>query len=56
MALTRAVAHFGSVRTLPSTRQFFRCAKLCSTGARTAASALLDNFWLRVSGRLRAAL
>ncbi len=44
MALTRAVAHFGSVRTLRRTRQFFRCAKPCSTGARTAASAVSDNY------------
>ena len=35
--LTRAVAHVGSVRTLPSTRQFLRWAKPCSTEARTAA-------------------
>ena len=43
-ALTRVVAHVGSVRTLPRTRQFFRWAKPCSTGALTAASALLDSF------------
>jgi hypothetical protein len=55
-ALTRVVAHFGSVRTLPRTRQFLRWAKPCSTGARTAASALLDSFCPRVRGRLRAAL
>ncbi|MFE7332990.1 hypothetical protein ACFU8W_51055 [Streptomyces sp. NPDC057565] len=39
-ARTSAVTHFGSVRTLLRTRQFFRCAKPCSTGTRTAASAL----------------
>ncbi|EKX60308.1 hypothetical protein STRIP9103_02582 [Streptomyces ipomoeae 91-03] len=43
-ALTSVVAHFGSVRTWPSTRQFFRWGKPCSTGARTAASALLESF------------
>jgi hypothetical protein len=48
--LTRAVAHFGSVRTLPRTRQFLRWAKPCSTGARAAASALLDSFCPRVRG------
>lgn len=32
-ALTSAVAHFGSVRTLRSTRQFFRCVKPCYTDA-----------------------
>ncbi len=56
MALTREVAHFRSVRTLPSARQFVRRAKPYSTGARTAASAVLDNLWLRGSSRLRAAL
>lgn len=56
MALTREVAHFRSVRTLPSTRQFVTRAKPYSTGDRTADCALLDNLWLRVSSRLRAAL
>ena len=55
-ALTREVAQEGSVRTLPRTRQFLRWAKPCSTGARAAASAVLDSFWPRVRGRFRAAL
>lgn len=50
-ALPRAVAQVGSVRTLPSTRQFLRWAKPCSTGARTAASAVFDSFCPRVRGR-----
>lgn len=54
-ALTSAVAHFGSVRTLPRTRQVLTWAKPRSTGARTAASAVLDRFCPRVRGRLRAA-
>jgi len=40
-AFTRAVTRFGSLRALPRTRQFFRWAKPCSTGAHTAARALL---------------
>jgi hypothetical protein len=41
---TSAVAHHGSVRALPRTYQFLRWAKPCSTGAHTAASALLNSF------------
>lgn len=50
-ALTTAVAHFGSVWTLPRTRRFSRWANPCSTGARTAASALSDSFRPRVRGK-----